>query len=103
MFRGTTPTITFNIVTSLDLDKIDKLSVAIENRQGTRKRFYSKEQIVINSDENKLILGLTQDDTLYFSAGKIKIQLKVKMNDGKVYACSVQETMLNEIIDERVM
>lgn len=103
MFRGTTPTITMNITTTLDLNQIDDLSIVIENRQRTRSKIYEKDDVVIKEEEKQLILGLSQEDTLYFSVGKIRLQLKIKMKDGKVYASKIQETTMDEILDERVM
>lgn len=103
MFRGTTPTITFNITTDLDLSEIEKLSIAIVNKQKTKKRIYEESDVVIDVEEKTITLGLSQEDTLFFNAGEIDIQLKLKMKNGKIYASKKNGTLMEDILDESVM
>lgn len=103
MYRGTTAVITLNITTTLDLNSISNLSVTFESKNGTKQRIYGLNDVAIDEENHKIIVSMSQEDTLMFSVGKIRVQLKLKLNNGKVYASNIKETTMNEILDERVI
>lgn len=101
MFRGTTPTLTFNVFTSLDLNDIDTCLVTIQSKSGMKERTF--EDVDINVEDKKISITLTQEDTLYFDKGDIEIQIKLKMKNGYVYASSIIESKMEKILNEEVL
>lgn len=95
MYRGTTPTLTFKVNTSLDLTKASQIWVTLRSVPPTVMLPHNENdeitldinRVSFDGDGNVLV-DLTQEETLHFKQGKIEAQLRVVIDD-KAYASAV--------------
>ena len=103
MIRGTTPILTFKINTELDLNDVVKAEITFKSTSGMKERTWGLNRLILNAEENTIQLYLNQEETLYFSVGKIDIQLRIKLNNDLVYASKVVTGTLDKILKEGVI
>ena len=87
----------------MDLSDVEKAEVTFKSVSGTKERTWDESDLTIDAENKKIFLYLTQDDTLYFSVGKIDIQLRIKLNNDMVYASKVVTSTLDKILKEGVI
>ena len=97
MQRGTTPTHNFTFGESLNGAKFDKIFVTY--KQG-EKVIVDKSAEDIEVTENSFVVKLTQAETLLFSPGLVRIQIRVKTADGNVLASNVITVPASEILKD---
>lgn len=93
MVRGTTPTIKYHI----GLDTSTIIECVVSFKQANIELFQKKYDDVELSNE-MVSVTLTQTETLGFHAGKLITQIKVKTQDGKVYASPMLEMKVHEAL-----
>jgi hypothetical protein len=103
MIRGTTPILTFKVNTELDFNTIKKAEVTFKSASGTKEKTWGLNRLIIDAEEHKLFLYLNQEETLYFSTGKIDIQLRIKLDNDMVYASKIVTSTLDKILKEGVI
>ena len=103
MYRGTTPTITYNLTTSLDLTKITALWVTLKNNEDKITFTLDDSEVTFNTTEGTIKLELTQQQTLDFKTGVIKTQIRFLMEDGMAYATPIKMLNVNEILKDGVI
>lgn len=102
MYRSTTPTVILHIKNEdFDMNQIEICHVAIESENGRIRKVYENPEI--NVEEKTLTFTMTQEDTLNFMVGNIKIQTKMKLIGGAVVASKIITTRMNEILEEEVL
>ena len=84
MWQGTTPTI--EIKTDIDLTPMAKVQLTIEDRKGNRLTI-NQEELTISEDT--VTFQLSQKESLSLSPGRVRLQLRVKTNDGDVLASNI--------------
>lgn len=99
MRRGSTPTHIFNI--SLDTNLISKVRILYAQNDRVVLR---KEDADCTREGQKIIVKLTQRETLLFKQGKVEVQLRVITPSGdsipsKVYTVNVQRLLENEVFE----
>ena len=98
MIRGTTPTHTFE----LPFNAADFANYTVTYSQ-MNKVVVKKEKDDCMENGNKIIVSLSQEDTLRFDENKaVEIQIKAKHSDGKVIASNIALTTAKKILDEVV-
>lgn len=100
MYRGTTPTLTFNI--DADVSEIKSLTMTFS--QGG-KIVYTKQlfDCDVIEENNSIVVKLTQEETLQLEPNKdLHIQLKVEI-DENVYVSKYLSTYVNDILDEEII
>lgn len=101
MFRGTTPTITFSVNSTLDLTTITDVYITMTSKHGDKVREFTIDDVTVDAVESKIYLSLTQEDTLYFEGGKtVRIQLRLKDADGNAYASNIIENRFDDILKD---
>lgn len=100
MRRGTTPQITIQ-VEGINLKDCDQIVLSF--KQGNKLLNKNSDDMEISDDGQSLICKLTQQETLDFSYGSVKIQLKCKTVDGEVQASDIFSKNIEDILDESVM
>lgn len=93
MVRGTTPTINYKI----GLDTSIIVECVISFKQANTELFQKKYD-EIEFSTNAASVTLTQEETLSFHAGKLITQIKVKTQEGKVYASPMLEIKVHEAL-----
>lgn len=97
MQRGTTPTHTFTFDESISGAKFDK--VFITYKQG-EKVIVEKSAEDIEVTENSFVVKLTQAETLLFSPGLVRIQVRVKTVDDMALASNIVTVPASEILKD---
>jgi len=84
MWQGTTPTI--EIKTDINLTPMAQVQLTIEDRKGNRLTI-NQEKLTISEDT--VTFQLSQKESLSLSPGRVRLQLRVKTNDGDVLASNI--------------
>ena len=84
MWQGTTPTI--EIKTDIDLTPMAQVQLTIEDGKGNRLTI-NQEELTISEDT--VTFQLSQKESLSLSPGRVRLQLRVKTNDGDVLASNI--------------
>ena len=80
MYQGNTPTLTFNIKNNtFDMSNIQLCHITIRNENGVNQTVYTEP--TVDTENKKIVLELTQKDTLKFNEGNLYIQIRLKVND----------------------
>ncbi len=98
MRRGTTPVITFN--TDLDLSEVEELFVTF-SQNGETIVEKNKEEVVI--DDSKIIVSLSQKDTLKFSLDSndiVSVQIRTKFKNETAVASNILKIRVKEILKD---
>lgn len=96
MYRGTTPSLKLTLNTTLDLNELKAVWITIKcgNTMLTREL----QDVEVNAEEKTFYIELTQEETLKFASGVVKIQARLLMNDEKAYATNMQEIEINNVL-----
>lgn len=97
MWRGTTPTYTFTLPDDIKLE--DFSAVYLTFAQGGRT-ILEKTKDELEPVDNGFQLLFSQADTLCFSPGPVKIQLRARMPDGTAVASNVISTTAQEVLKD---
>lgn len=99
MIRGTTPTHTFTF--SVDLSDVkDFVITYVQNG----KIILEKKKSDCTISENKIVVTLTQEETLKFDhKTMVELQAKVLMTGGTVVASNIFTTNVSRILNEEVL
>lgn len=105
IIRGTTPTVTFKIHSSLDLNDIAEMWITFQKKIGatTKEKTFTLDDVSIDAEEQTVTLVLTQEDTLDFAEKAISVQMRVRMNDDMAYASGILETTIGKILKDGVI
>lgn len=99
MIRGTTPIYPIKMCLGFDLNLLEYFYITF--RQG--KKFVSKKFYPEDIIENIVNCSLTQEDTLKFSVGECKVQVRGKLVDGTVFASDIGIEPIRETLLEGVL
>ena len=92
--RGSTPTNVFNV--NIDLTGA---TIYITYKQGS-KIIVEKTGTAIQVEQNRLTTSLTQEETLRFAPGPVKVQIRYVRPDGFADASNIIETRADEILKD---
>lgn len=101
MYRGTTPTICFSLLSSIDMDEIAQIWLTFSMPR--TKLTFTGERVIISAPNRKLYVKLTQEETLSFGTGNVKVQARILMRDGMAYASDVGELEVRGILMDGVV
>ena len=97
MWRGTTPVHTFTFPEGVGLNDFDV--VYLTYSQGG-KTVLEKNKDELEAVENGFRLFFSQSDTLCFSPGPVKIQIRARRYDGKAVASDIISTTAKEVLKD---
>lgn len=102
MYRVTTPTIVIQIDDdTFDMSSIDICHIAIANNSGRNLKIFNPTDI--DTVKRIIYLDLSQEDTKLYETGDIDIQLKIKLNNGKVVPSEIMRTTMQRIMEEDIL
>lgn len=101
MYKGSTPTITFKFNTDYNLALIDNLTLTF--KQGTFKKKFGKDRIILDTEAKTATLLLTQEETLRFPEGVVQTQFKFLDNKGKAFFSDIQKIVIADALDSEVL
>lgn len=111
MIRGTTPTLRAKIKSDIDLSTMIEIWFTIKSsiHEKTYKltdgdvRIEQKENVETGEIEKYVLVKMSQQDTLTFSAGKVKIQIRFSENSETAYATKTIERDMGPILKEGII
>lgn len=106
MFRGTTPTITFEVDKEFELTELKQIWVTIENKY--HEKTYDITDVTLDAVENTVSVRMTQEDTLAFRLDSKLVdqcyaQIRFLKEDGNAYASDEVKLELKRILKEGVI
>lgn len=102
MYKSTTPTIVLRVRNEdLDFNKIAICHVTLKSESDGFELLIEHPDIDVT--ERTISFTLTQEQTLYFHLGQIKVQVKVKLDNGVVIASRIATTSMREILEEEIL
>ena len=97
MWRGTTPTYTFTLPDDVKLDDFTTVYLTF-SQNGHNVLEKTKDELEATEEGFRLLFS--QADTLCFSPGSVKIQLRARMPDGTAVASNVISTTAQEVLKD---
>ena len=102
MYRSTTPTLVLRVKNDdFDMGKIETCHVTLKSESNGHELLITNPDI--DEDEQTISVTLTQEQTLEFELGSIKIQVKLMLDNGTVIASHVVRTSMREILEEEIL
>lgn len=101
MYRGTTPKIKIDVVTKLKLQDMKQIWVTISNKM--HEHTVELEDLLVISEDKVIYAELSQEDTLQFAAGEIRIQVRMLDNNDRAFASNIVVKQMNEILKDGVI
>lgn len=98
MYRGTTPTLCFTIMTNVDLNNVVEFWITVQNL--VKEITFYTEDVVLDPENKKAYIQMTQEQTLAFSFGKAKVQARFLTLSGAAYATEIGEIDVKEILHD---
>ena len=105
MYRSTTPTAILEV--SFDDETVDVTEVmqniqichvTFKSEDGLHKMLY--ENPTVDPEHHQIRITMTQAETKMFNVGKVKVQAKIKLNNGTVIASDIVVDNMKEILEE---
>lgn len=104
IIRGTTPTLSFNIDTQLDLNNIAELWITFKAKPPYNvEKTFELEDVTVDAENNTILLSLSQDDTLAFTDTDVQVQIRLRMDDSLAYASAILDTKIGQILKDGVI
>jgi len=97
MWRGTTPTHTFTLPEGV---KSSDFSVIYITYSQNGEKVLEKTGAALTLETNAIKVVFSQEDTLKFEQGPVKIQLRGKMPDGQAVASNIISTTAKEVLKD---
>ncbi len=101
MYRGTTPTLIYNINSNLDLNGMLQIWVTLKTLM--YEKTFSKDDIIVNNENKTLTIELSQEDTLNFYGSNVETQVRFLDSNRKAYASNIKKIILDNILKEGVI
>lgn len=102
MFKGTTPTIIWELDSEVDLSSMKEIWATVKSRTITLTKKTS--ELEIDTENNTVKLDLTQEDTLQFKDDEIvELQLRLLDVNDKAYVTSKSKNAFYDILEGGVI
>ena len=101
MDRGTNPLIILHTKDDIDLTYVDVCRVIVSTESGMVKKAYT--DVTIDPVEHTITFQMPQEDSFDFYAGKIKLQLRLKFQNGMVRQSKILITDLNDCLEDVII
>lgn len=88
MFKGTTPTIIFTLLTEVSLSDLEEMWVTMVDASGTLHN-WELTDITVDADKKEVSLVLTQSEVNNIATGQAQCQIRFLTSEGKAYATKI--------------
>lgn len=97
MYRGTTPTVKVKLKNAdINLNTIERIWFTLKSN--IKEKTYEIEELTLDNEQKIISVKMSQEDTLSFSSGEIKIQIRFRDDLGNSFITKVCKTTMNEIL-----
>lgn len=102
IYRGTTPTIMVHLRNiDFDMSDIEKCQVTLEDDRGRNQKVFNDPTI---DEENKTIsIELSQADTLSYDYGMLNLQIRIKLENGRVVPTKIYSLKMGRTLNEEIL
>ena len=100
--RGTTPSIDISVKPDIDFHQVTNVWVYI-SQQGKVKVDKLISDVTFDYEHRKMLVKLSQDDSLRLKQGEALFQIRILMNDGTALATEASRIEVEEIYKEGVI
>ena len=101
MYRGTTPTIFLELETELPLNDLVELWVTFKSP--TVEITKSLDEVSVDSENKKIAVSLSQEETLKLFNGKCEVQVRFRTMNNLAYASTIEAVDVERILKEGVI
>lgn len=104
MYRGTTPTLYFQINNIDDLSIIKDIWITIRSKERILlNKTLQNEEVVIDNNQKLVSVFLSQKETLGLNVKEVKVQMKVLFSDGTVSVSQIFTMHVDDILNQQEM
>lgn len=96
MYRGTTPTIIFNINSDLDFEMLSQVWVTFKSQTAEVTKDMS--EIKLDNENRKIYVRLSQTETLQFNNQCAEAQIRFLTTDGTAFATNIVKLPVNAVL-----
>lgn len=96
MYRGTTPTIVFNINSDLDFSLLSQVWVTFKSQTAEITKDIAS--LDLDNENRKISVRLSQTETLQFNNQHVETQIRFLLNDGTAFATNIVKFPINAIL-----
>ena len=97
MTRGTTPTYRISFKEAIDFEEVDTFQVTI---QQNRHQLTKTDGVI---EDDKLLIYLTQEETLGFMDGTAELQVRGKFKGDIAFASNIVEVPVKRVLNQEVI
>lgn len=101
MYRGTTPTLTLKLKTTVSLENLAELWATFKD--ATTEITKTLEDVTIDDAEKTITVHLSQEETLQLHGKICQVQVRFKNSEGLAYATNICEVDVGMILKEGVI
>lgn len=105
MYRGTTPMLRFNLSKNqaLDLNEVKQIWVTLKSSSYSYKKTWDIDHCTIDTVNKKVIIELTQEETLALPVTIMDAQIRILLNNDKALSTNIRPINVKEILEEGVI
>lgn len=102
IYRGTTPTITVHLTNiDFDMSNIAKCQVTLEDDRGNNQKVFNNPEI--DQANKNISIELSQADTLSYNYGMLNLQIRIKLNSGRVAPTKIYSLKMCRTLNEEIL
>lgn len=101
MYRGTTPTLTLKLKTTVSLENLAKLWVTFKD--ATVEITKTLEDVTIDDAEKTITVHLSQEETLQLHGSICQVQVRFRNQQDLAYATNICDVDVGRILKEGVI
>ncbi len=97
MYRGTTPSLIFELDEDLDYEGMAKVEIALRDKK-MRVFVWNKDRLEIDNETNTITLLLTQWETNIMAQGKAEVQIRCRTSGGAVFRTDIATIEVERVV-----
>lgn len=103
MYRGTTPTLCFSLLSLNKVVNVSEMWITLRNLIQEFTYTLEDENVRFEQDQGKVYVTLSQEETLMLNPGKMKCQIRYLDKNGFAYATECKTVDVNDILADGVI
>ena len=103
MTQGTTPSFILKFSKDLNFDDVEIFYITLQNKCNEITHNSDEECVTVDAENNRLLITLTQEETLSFKEGEADLQVRGKFLDTTAFATGVKKVPVNRALYQEVI
>ena len=102
IYRGTTPTIMVHLRNiDFEMTEIVKCQVTLEDDRGRNQKVFDSP--TIDNEHKTISIELSQADTLSYDYGMLNLQIRIKLQSGRVAPTKIYSLLMDRTLNEEIL